>query len=179
MPRKPDPALEQTIVDSALRLLDENGLNAITMREIAKAARTTTPTIYERFHDHDAILRAVLERVATDIAGTLEPSRNIEEVGDRFLTYCCQHPHRMELIHRVWPATMITHRPRPTYELVLSRLKKEHGHSAKKADEVASALMALLLGTALLMLGAGLQSEFADVTERIGRKAFRALCKGI
>lgn len=179
MPRKPDPALEQNIVDAALTLLDERGLDAITMREIARAARTTTPTIYERFHDHDAILRAVLDRVANDIGVHLESARNIEEVGDRFLNYCCRHPHRMEMFHRVWPATISTNRPRPTYELVISKLRKEHGHSTKKADEVANALMAHLLGTALLMLGAGLQSEFAANTEKIGRRAFRALCKGI
>ena len=59
MPRHPDPDLEQHILGAASRLWSRGGERALTMRAVAKAAGTTTPTVYERYRDRDAILRAL------------------------------------------------------------------------------------------------------------------------
>lgn len=179
MPRKPDPALEQTIIDSALRLLDRRGLDALTMRDVAKAARTTTPTLYERFQDRDSIVLGVLDRVAFDLYDRLKGGRTLAAVGERFLQYCCEYPNRLDLLHKVWPATLTMNRRRPTYEMVLERLKKEHGHSPQKAEEVATALIAILLGAAVLMLGAGPKASYTTATRRASLKAFRVICEGM
>ena len=73
MPRKADPKLEKTIITAATRILDKNGIDAVTMREVAKAAGTTTPTLYERFKDRDALLIGVLDRVAYDMLARMQP----------------------------------------------------------------------------------------------------------
>ena len=43
MPRKADARLEGRILDAAYRIWSERGENALTMRAVARAARTTTP----------------------------------------------------------------------------------------------------------------------------------------
>jgi AcrR family transcriptional regulator len=178
MPRKADPKLEKTIITAATRILDKNGIDAVTMREVAKAAGTTTPTLYERFKDRDALLIGVLDRVAYDMLARMQPKNSVEGMCEVFLEYCVDYPNRLDVLHKVWPHTIPTDRKRPTYDLAVKRLREQHGHSGKKADEIASVLMALLLGTAVLMLGAGSKTKFAGKSRRIGLKAVRTICEG-
>jgi AcrR family transcriptional regulator len=179
MPRKADPKLEKTIVTAAMRLLDKRGLDAITMREVAKAAGTTTPTLYERFNDRDALLIGVLDRVAYDLFDRMQSTRSIEALCEVFLEYCVNYPNRLDLLHKVWPQTIPTNRKRPTYDLAVGRLQSEHGHSLKKANEIASAIIAVLMGTAILMIGAGPDTAFATNSRRTGLKAIKAICKAM
>jgi AcrR family transcriptional regulator len=50
MPRHPDPFLEGQILDAAAGLWRKGGDKALTIRAVAQAAHTTTPTIYRRFN---------------------------------------------------------------------------------------------------------------------------------
>jgi len=178
MPRKADPNLENVIVNSAVRILDKHGLEAITMRDVAKAAATTTPTLYERFSDRDALVLGVLDTVAYDLYDLMKAERTIEDLSEVFLEYCVRHPKRMDLIHQVWPHTLKTNRRRPTYDLVLERLRKDHKVSPRKAEDIASALMSVLLGAAVLIIGSGAGSEFGRNTRRTALKAVKAICAG-
>ncbi len=44
MPRKPDARLEGRILDAAYRMWSKRGERALTMRAVARASGTTTPT---------------------------------------------------------------------------------------------------------------------------------------
>ena len=59
MPRHADPALEQRILNAARKLWKRGGEHALTMRAVAKEARTTTPTVYERFRNRRQILQTL------------------------------------------------------------------------------------------------------------------------
>lgn len=178
MPRKADPNLENVIVTAATRLLDKHGIDAITMRDVAKAAGTTTPTLYERFVDRDALLVGVLDDAAYDMAGRMKGTRNLQSMCEAFLDYFIEYPNRLDLVHSVWPQTVSTERKRPTYDLAVERLKKQHGHSQKQAEEIAQALMAMLLGTALLMVGSGTKTKFSDDSRRRAIKTVKKLAEG-
>jgi AcrR family transcriptional regulator len=179
MPRKADPRLEKAIISAATRLLDKHGLEAVTIRDVAKAAGTTTPTLYERFRDRDALLMGVLDRIAYDMVGRMERTKSVQAIGEVFLDYCARYPNRFDLLHRVWPPTLPTNRRRPTYELAVRRLQSEFGHSLKDSQAIASSMMAILLGTSVFMLGSGTKSEFAKTSRRIGLRAFKAISNGI
>lgn len=59
-----------SIVESAARLLHEQGADAVTTRAVAQAAGMQAPTIYRFFEDKDALLDAVAEHVlATYVNG--------------------------------------------------------------------------------------------------------------
>ena len=179
MPRKADPKLERTIVTAATRLLDKHGIDSITMREVAKAAGTTTPTLYERFKDRDALLIGVLDRIAYDMLDRMQSTKSVEGLCEVFLEYCVDYPNRLDLLHKVWPNTIPTERKRPTYDLAVSLLQSEQGHSVKKANEIASAIIAVLMGTAILMIGGGANGAFAEQSRRLGLRAVRAICKAM
>ena len=49
MPRHPDPDLEDRILSAAQRLWTRGGEKSLTMRAVARAARTNTPAVYRRF----------------------------------------------------------------------------------------------------------------------------------
>lgn len=179
MPRRADPNLETVIISAATRLLDKQGFDAITMRDVAKAAGTTTPTLYERFSDRDALLIAVLDCIANDIRERMRSTRSVESIGEVFLDYCIRYPNRFILLHRVWPPTIATRRRRPTFELTVSRLRSQYGYSEKSARDIADAMISILLGTSVVMLGAGPKSKFAMKSRQVGLKALKAVSKGI
>ncbi len=179
MPRKADPNLESAIVAVATRILDKHGIEAVTMRDVANAANTTTPTLYERFVDRHALLVAVLDQAAYEMEGRMKVTRNLLSMCEEFLNYCIEHPNRLDLIHTVWPRTASTDRKRPTYDLAVKRLQDQHGHSLKRAEDVAQAMMATLLGSAMMMVGAGIKTKFSDDTRRRALKSIKKLSEGI
>ncbi len=178
MPRKADPNLEKVIINAATRILDKRGIEAVTMRDVAQAAGTTTPTLYERFVDRDALLLGVLDHCAYEMAEQMKVTRNLQGMCEVFLDYFVEYPNRLDLIHGVWPQTVSTERERPTYDLAVDRLKKQHDHSQRNAEDIAQAMMALLLGTAMLMVGAGIKTRFSDDSRRRAIKTVKKLAEG-
>ena len=56
------------IVEAAWALVREEGLAALTLRDLAKRARITTPTVYAYFDSKHAIYDAMFGQAATDFA---------------------------------------------------------------------------------------------------------------
>ena len=67
MPRQPDPDLEERILKSAQVLWKKGGEEALTMRAVARAAKTNTPAVYRRFKDREDLLRGLLRRIGQQI----------------------------------------------------------------------------------------------------------------
>jgi AcrR family transcriptional regulator len=97
VPRRPDPDLEGKILDAAQKLWKKGGEKALTMRAVAKAAGTNTPSVYRRFRDRDDILRALLRRIRLQIAAALEAATSPEEGCELYLDYAVSHAHEYEL----------------------------------------------------------------------------------
>jgi len=82
MPRKADVRLESRILDAAYRMWSERGEHALTMRAVASASGTTTPTLYERFSNKDdffpfSVARAaesfLSHQILTELRASLPP----------------------------------------------------------------------------------------------------------
>lgn len=100
MPRRPDPDLEGKILDAAQKLWKKGGERALTMRAVARAAGTNTPSVYRRFRDRDDILRGLLLRVRLEIAASMDEASSPEESCERYLDYALTHPHEYELFYQ-------------------------------------------------------------------------------
>ena len=166
MPRKPDPTLEKSIVEATVRLLERGGNNAITMRAVAKAAKTTTPTLYERFSDRDALLDAVTDLLRNRLIDSLDPEDSLEEAGRKFLAFCRRNPHVIELLLKRIAVNLKSKQKGPVYELVRSNLIKQNGFSDKEAEEMTMATSSLMAGTAMLVNMLGPDTPAAKDLER-------------
>jgi len=169
VPRKPDPNLEQSIVEAALRLLAKQGVEAITMREVARAAGTTTPTIYERFKDRDALIAAVTDYHRDRLVSNLTSEDSLEVAATKFFDYCREHPTAVDLLLARIAANIKLRKRGPTYDIVRHNLMKVDGLNPKDAEEMTKATSAMIFGTALLV---------SKVDDRaIAREMERATCK--
>ena len=176
MPRRPNAGLESAILKSALHLLDSAGLDSVTMREVAKGAKTTTPTVYERFADREALVWRVVNVVTLDIYQRVEHAKSIKDLIEGIDSYLDEHPNRVELVNRYWPVIMSTSRPKPVFELACKLLMETRGCDRRTAAEMAMSLAALLVGTIMLRRSAGNSKVAKDLTaSRV--KAVNAICR--
>lgn len=73
---------EQALLDAALNLFRERGVDAVTVGDIAAAAEVAPATIYRRFGDKDGLLRETFARFVQDaltmlaMAPSVKPPRN-------------------------------------------------------------------------------------------------------
>jgi len=155
LPRKPDTGLESAILRSALQLLDNTGIDLLTMRDVARGANTSTTTLYERFADRQALLWGLVAKVQADIHQRVLPARSVEELIAAVEQYLEEYPNRLDLCNRYWSEIMTSGRPRPVFELAKGLLISTRGFDPESAEQVALSLAALLIGTAVLRRKAG------------------------
>ena len=175
MPRTPDPELEERIVAAAMRLLDRGGEAAITMRAVAVEAKTTTPTIYERFPDREAILRRVAQRGTDELFAVLQPLGSVDKMVREYLRFSCAHPRRFDVSVEVFGARWVAGAARPVFDLLKARLTKEAGVSGLKGANLALAISELFLERARAMVSALADTRHANELRRSSLSALRLL----
>jgi len=98
MPRKHDLLLEKRLVKAAQTLCAREGQDAVTMRHVALLAKTSTPTLYQRFASREAILRALREVVRKSLAREMRRATSPEDACLRYLNFAVKRPHEYELL---------------------------------------------------------------------------------
>ena len=156
MPRKPNASLEDNILNVAYKLWIEGGEHALTMRAVAKAAGTTTPTLYERFADKKALLSGLQARAQRRLFEAIEPSQSISEACRIALDFTMSHGHEYELVAKDWAARLSTNRPTPAFDLLKMRLAQQFGGKPEDHGQLALGLVTLYHGASVLLLGDGI-----------------------
>jgi AcrR family transcriptional regulator len=155
LPRQPDPQLEQRILDAACRLWSRGGEEALTMRGIAKAAGTTTPTIYERYRDRDDILRAVRIQTRVELFAVLSRTRTITQACERYIEFALDHPHAYGMLFDGFAQPPSLHEPWPSFNLMRQRLAERLGGTPRQRTRLMLSMWSLMHGTAMLMIRGG------------------------
>jgi len=155
--RRPDPDVEDRILNAALRLYQKGGEKALTMRGVARIAHTNTPTVYRRFKNRRDILFALTQRVRDDLVKTLEPSRSPEETCVKYIQFASTHPYEYGLFYMhilELPQSIRAHRRSglwSTAELIRKQLAEQLGGSPVEHTRLSLGLWALAHGTATLL----------------------------
>ncbi|HWO93320.1 MAG TPA: TetR/AcrR family transcriptional regulator, partial [Dehalococcoidia bacterium] len=76
-PRKPSQ-LRERIVEESLRLFANQGYSAVSIRDIAQAAKTTNPMIYYYFGSKDELYRHILQQQIESLKARLVQAAEIE-----------------------------------------------------------------------------------------------------
>ena len=125
------------------------------MRGVAKAAGTTTPTVYERYHDRDDILRAVRIQTRVELfAASAAPGRSRRR-AERYLEFALEHSHAYEMLFDGFAQPPSLHEPWPSFNLMRLRLAQRLGGTPRKHTRLMLSLWSLMHGTAMLMIRGG------------------------
>jgi AcrR family transcriptional regulator len=159
MPRKADTRLEGRILDAAYRIWSERGEDALTMRAVARAARTTTPTLYERFSQKSDLLALLRRRARRNLFSAIRSSRSPAEACRRALDFLTAHPHDYRLVAEDWAVALARKEPLPSFEFLEQRLVAQLGGAPHRHMRLALALIALVNGTATLLHSSNAQTK--------------------
>lgn len=107
MPRPPRIS-RSTAVTTALRILDDEGPGALSMRRLAQRLGVTSPSLYKHFRDLDdlvdALVDAVVHEINTGPVRAGEPATSWRDELSRLARrYCAtfrRHPHALALVMR-------------------------------------------------------------------------------
>jgi AcrR family transcriptional regulator len=174
MPKLPNPLLEKAILKAALALLSRRGVHALTMRAVALAAGTTTPTLYQRFADRDAILQAICDDARQRFAREVERAPSLEDACHRYLRFAQEHPHEYELLMRTgWQDAAASGYQGPVFLAAKEHIRKQFPGKPAQQVSLLLQLWCLLHGAASLLIAA---QHHGDGGEDIV-KACNAACK--
>lgn len=157
MPRHPDPDLEQRILTAASRLWSRGGEKALTMRGVAKAAGTTTPTVYERYHDREDILRALRLKTRRELYSVLTPTRTLSEAIQSYLKFALDNSHGYQVLFDGVGRPPSLYEPWPSFNLMRSRLAEQLRGTPRQHNRLILAIWSLMHGTAMLIIRGGFE----------------------
>ncbi|MFF4585540.1 TetR/AcrR family transcriptional regulator [Streptomyces sp. NPDC001388] len=92
------------IVDTALKLIDDVGIQALTLRMLADALDSGTATLYRHFNGKDELLALVADRILGEVHVPSEEldglswREAVTAVADAFYGTLCRHPHALSLL---------------------------------------------------------------------------------
>lgn len=157
MPRHPDPELEQRILAAASRLWARGGEKALTMRAVAKAAATTTPTVYERYRDRDDLLLALRLKTRKELLAALSPTRTLHEIVENYLKFALNNPYSYEVLFDGVGRPPSLHERWPSFNLMRDRVLERLAGSSAEHQRLMLAIWSLMHGTALLIIRGGFE----------------------
>jgi AcrR family transcriptional regulator len=99
------------VVHAARRILEADGLAAVTMRSVAEAVGVRGPSLYKRFPDRAALLRAVAESVVRDLSETMahavetdDPDTDLRAAAVAFRAFVLRNPNGYRLLFAGLPS---------------------------------------------------------------------------
>ena len=171
MARTPDEHLKERILDVAQGLLRAQGEKGITLRAVADAAGTTTPTVYKRFPDKAAILLALALRARERYVKRQSQRKSLRSAAEGYLDWAIEHPYEYKLIYGpYWTKVFAPEMGRPGLFWAQEKLAELHGGEPGDYELVVSALWMLLHGAATLLS----QEPTGRTPEEIRRKCLAA-----
>lgn len=167
---QPDPLSRDDILDAALPLVAEHGIDGVTLRMVANALGISSPALYHYFSGRDELLDWCCERIAAEVDLTVDPT-----VGwDDAVVAVILNMHRTfarypGVAARVLPAQRPS-RAADRISMVVYELVRSAGYSADAAEDLLAA-MRVVFGGWLLGRRAGLSDRITDpaLLERIVR----------
>lgn len=99
------------ILDAARTLFVERGVEAVSMREIAKKINYSATTLYNHFTDKEALLQAVCDEDFLVLAGSMREVMQIPDLIERiralfngYALFALQHPNHYKLMFMTYRA---------------------------------------------------------------------------
>jgi AcrR family transcriptional regulator len=167
MARPLDTTLEKRLLEAARKLL-RSGEKSLTMRALARAAKTHAPGIYSRFRNRQDIIRTLLAEFEEELASSLTIAVSVEAATELYLEFAINHPKEYETLftHRAAmanePETCSVGDLGPGFRWVQDKLSKGLGLEPGENTQLALSIWTLWHGTAALLINRALSTALAD-----------------
>jgi AcrR family transcriptional regulator len=100
--------LRRTVLDASLDLIEEQGLAALSMREVARRAGVSHQAPYHHFGDREGILAAIAmdgftrlhAAMKKAVANLTDPVARLNAIGLAYLTFAVKHPAHFKIMFR-------------------------------------------------------------------------------
>jgi AcrR family transcriptional regulator len=98
--------LREALIAAAIQILVEEGINALSLREVARRAGVSQSAPYRHFADKEAVLAAVAAAgfralacaMRQAAAGAESPARRVMALGQGYVSFGTQHPCLLRLM---------------------------------------------------------------------------------
>jgi len=187
-PREHNEKTAAALLDAAERRIAEDGVDALGLREVARAAGTTTRAVYSLFGSKDGLLAALgmrafnlLQREIEALPATDQPRNDLVEVALIFRRFALEHPALFSIaFHRADPAIWPRFRAAAIDALTVLDKRFEPLEDAdllggRSVSEASTQFRALCEGAAWTELRG---NPLSPNPERFWRNAFHALITG-
>ncbi|HIW90632.1 MAG TPA: TetR/AcrR family transcriptional regulator [Candidatus Corynebacterium avicola] len=94
-----NPGLEKRLTEEALYLLDNDGVDAVTIREVARRAAVSHGAPRRYFTSRSQLLAAVAQHCTSDLTDTVA-ELNAPDMAQNVIAYAESHPNRFSLLTR-------------------------------------------------------------------------------
>ena len=202
-PRRHDQRTGRLLLDAAEELLASSGPEAVSVRNVARAAGTTTRGVYSVYGSKAGLIEALAARgyglladIVNDLPMTDDPRADLVTVGlDGFRRFALERPHLFRLTFERAPAEItevptVVEAAMTAYAALtcrIDRLRETGAASGLATAEIAFMLHALCTGLASNELarqppptGVGYWRHVPDLDpERLWRVALQAFVDGL
>ena len=155
MPRQSDPKTHRRILNAAIRIWRTQGELGLTLRKVAREARTSTPTVYRRFRDKEALRLALANEFKQQLVEECLSASTPEEIYRRYIRFAEQHPNEYKLIWSSWNEVFHPDAPRPVRTWVLSQLANRYGGKPEDYSLAFFGMVFLCHGAAMILATPG------------------------
>jgi AcrR family transcriptional regulator len=152
MPRPPDPSLPPRILAAAHALWSRGGEAAVTLRDVARRAGTTTPSVYAHFGDRDRLMRAVRSLARERFEEALAGCADFADGCRRVLDFADARPRDYELLFGYGYRDRAGRAAQQAEFTGFEDHVRQAGVPARAARATALAVASLLHGTAMFRL---------------------------
>jgi AcrR family transcriptional regulator len=105
MPGKKKTDLREACIEEAMAIVDEKGIEELSLREVARRLGVSHQAPYKHFPSRDHILAELVSRSYTAFAAHLEarprtgdPEQDLGAMGEAYLEYAFRHPLQYRLM---------------------------------------------------------------------------------
>ncbi len=185
----------QRITNTARRLLDRGGVEAVTMRRVANAVGITAMAVYRHFPDRNGLLNAITDKGFEELAAHLATislsgsfEKRLSSMAEINLDYALKNPRLFELMFlkprhgaRKYPRDFVAGAS-PTANLMAEVIREgmHNGYFRKGNEwEIVFELGALSQGLIMLFLGGRIatsKEKFRAFYRRSFRRYFHGIC---
>lgn len=149
------------LLDSALRLLDSGGVEAVTLREVGIGAGVSHNAPYKHFANKEALLAAVAARELSERAMEFaqlvmrrpDPVQRVRAVLHGYIAWAHEHPARFKLVFGRWTSESpelaeVGHNAQRALTVLVAQAQADRALPGDDPERMAALLRALAHGAA-------------------------------